>query len=264
LQKKGSVWIGNHISQLKKGKEIKMKKVLLLVLVVSMIAAAASLSFAAISATKHNLTANSQTGNTQTTRAQDGVTTASCRFCHVPHSGTIGAQNPPLWGRKTGTGTYKAYGAAAAGNAGVTAAGTAVSAIPGQRSLTCLSCHDGTISIGVTTKNNVDATVTMQGNVTGAGLLNPANFAATAYNPVIGTDLTNDHPVGLTYGGSGIIGPGLVDAAGGKVIGVYPLFGAGTDQMECSTCHDPHTTNTSFLRVDIASVDICADCHANK
>lgn len=102
----------------------------------------------------------------------------------------------------------------------------------------------------------------------------------------IGTDLTNDHPIGVTYpavNGSGTdwktpasagaitffesaTGPSGLDKTD---IRLYQT--AGEARVECASCHDPHGVPSAgpgstfiplFLRVDYASSAVCLTCHA--
>ena len=70
----------------------------------------------------------------------------------------------------------------------------------GSVSLACLSCHDGTQAMDVVI------------NLPGAGGHNPAGQEIDTLGigvmtgtpvPMLGTDLTDDHPISMTYGGGG-------------------------------------------------------------
>ncbi len=245
-----------------------MKKfyVLALVLVFVMVAAVA---FAGISTTKHNLTA---TGNSLSIHTTDTAATL-CGFCHIPHGGNTSVTNAPLWGRQirnTLATAYNVYGG------GHTLANTTVNQ-PGTNSLTCLSCHDGTIALGVNYKNGVSTAgytmVVGSGDV--AGYLSGNALAVAggqSYEPNIagstGNDLTNDHPVGLQYAGTGAVGSpaGLAALATATGRG-FKFYGAGSNIMECASCHDPHTTNAKFKRDPSAfgyAGDFCVACHELK
>ena len=125
----------------------------------------------------------------------------------------------------------------------------------------------------------------------------------------LGTDLSNDHPVSMQYGGGGIssstldgvtkdpdfaqvgtttglvntqvLGSGLrvwyietagntdagqhkddialysrTDGSGGSNPGINQPF------VECASCHDPHSNNSTFLRVTNTGSAVCLTCHA--
>jgi predicted CXXCH cytochrome family protein len=249
-----------------------MKRILVLCLIALFVLSAAT-AFATITATRHNLTAGS--GFTDTTDASASL----CGFCHIPHGGDTSVAGLPIWARDlTGLGPYTVYGG------GATLAGTIVNQ-PTTYSLTCLSCHDGTIGLGTVTKNGVASSFAMQttlnGGLTAGGAFQATNVdPATGYSPFIDTDLQNDHPIGFVfpaagYGAGGGV-PGititvnnsltpLANLTGATSGSVYPLFNS-TDTFECATCHDPHLEDTAgqtkFLRGPNA--DLCQDCHDSK
>jgi doubled CXXCH motif protein len=243
------------------------------VLWVGAAAPATAVGISDIRNTKHNLSAGSGNAVTATTESQ------VCVFCHTPHGATPGVA--PLWNRRLGTTTYTPY----------TSSSLDANAIqggldqPGGSSKLCLSCHDGTVAIGsVNVLNGVGSavqqgtqTITMQG--TGAGGTMPAGAGTTTgFTRNLGTDLTNDHPISVSYTNALALRDGelrVVDATqrfpagSGTTIGVRgpsgyrpkvplePTGAGGTGQVQCATCHDPHrretdTTkgNQKFLRLN--------------
>ena len=246
----------------RKGGDIIMKRLGLFFLVAACVLVAA-VAFAGIANTKHNLSTSGP--GTQIQNA------SVCGPCHIPHGGQTGGV-APLWARKTPTSNYSLYGN------GKTLSNTNVTS-PGTHSLTCLSCHDGSIAINTITKNGVDTTI---GNVTNnTAYVNSSGYivsvANSAYQALIGTDLTNDHPVGVVYN-SGAQYAGLTNSLTNQGSYYTPtgtnwrIYGGGDNsgKVECGSCHDPHTENNSghsgetnkFLRGSVAN--ICQDCHANK
>ena len=99
---------------------------------------------------------------------------------------------------------------------------------------------------------------------------------------LIGTDLTNDHPVGVTF--PAVNGPGTDWNTPGGVKGsslYFDMNGNGKmdkaevrtydGRVECASCHDPHGVPSAgpgsmfkptFLRVDNAGSALCLTCHA--
>ena len=107
---------------------------------------------------------------------------------------------------------------------------------------------------------------------------------------IIGTDLRDDHPVGVTYpttngpgtdwntpSGTKTVGGGTMrffdEVANGRLdkneIRLYAA--ANGPSVECASCHDPHgvpsgaagsTFQPSFLRKSIAGSNLCLTCHA--
>lgn len=242
-----------------------MKKVLIMIFLCVFVLTAVA-AYAVVSATKHNFTT---TGPGAT---MPGITV--CQLCHIPHGGSTATSGLPIWARTNpGANTFTVYNASGAGVNGFTLANTTVN-MPGTFSLTCLSCHDGTLAINTITKNTVNVTYAPINNTAsvyvnaGNGRLTTAFNATTGYRPNLLQDLRNDHPIGLQYRGTAATNAGLVNAANGAITNGsyrYPLYGSPADRMECASCHDPHDSPAGrqpMLRG--LTVQICQDCHANK
>ena len=97
----------------------------------------------------------------------------------------------------------------------------------------------------------------------------------------IGTDLKNDHPVGVTF--PTINGNGTDFNTPGGTKGSASFFDMDGDtsmdkedirvyggKVECASCHDPHGVQSggpssqfkpTFLRVDNAGSALCLTCH---
>ena len=240
--------------------------------------------------TKHNLSnVRSGTGvNGGTGFGASGVgdifTTAGagsdqiCVFCHTPHGANTAATAVPLWNRTIQSNIYTPYTMVGANSTGT--------ASVGGMSLACLSCHDGTQAM--------DAMFNAPGSGPGVGegtSGDPQNYTWTAGSsgdtssnhlraPItyLGTDLSNDHPIGMEYCG-GMSGATCLDTdfksgtdsspvkPNGAKIGALKLFGDGTvanSTVECATCHDPHISDANtqlFLRVTPVASEICLTCH---
>ncbi|MEW6374957.1 MAG: cytochrome c3 family protein [Thermodesulfobacteriota bacterium] len=156
-----------------------------------------------------------------------------CVFCHTPHNSASGVnQIVPLWNHGTTAATFTLYSS------------PSLNAVPGQpagNSKSCLSCHDGTVAI------DTYGTRTGTNFVSGSALL--------------GTDLSNDHPISFTYDAAlasadgGLVTP--VDAT--KVVTGIPLYGG---KLECASCHNAHdNANGDFLRNTNAGSALCFKCH---
>lgn len=169
--------------------------------------------------------------------------TQLCVFCHTPHnsndytSATLSAA--PLWNHQvTQETSYTLY--SSIGSATLNAS----LGQPGDISKACLSCHDGTIAINA-----------YGGATTGTAL--------GAVNANLGTDLSDDHPVGFTFDTALQTADGELNDPSAAPISGW-LFGVGKDQMECATCHDVHNTPgvSYFLRVSNVQSGLCLTCHA--
>ncbi|MBI5847472.1 MAG: cytochrome c3 family protein [Nitrospirae bacterium] len=255
-----------------------MKKTILIIML-SVVLMTGSAFAGTVANSKHNLLTGWTTGAIVSPHVAAAGSVTVCGFCHIPHGSTPNSA-APLWARDLttigGAFYYNTYGS---GSGNQTLAATPVGD-PGANSLTCLSCHDGSIGLGVTYKNGISNTQVMTSTpanllvaVSGTmGALNYAGYTASygagssdpGYNPAIGgpstTDLTNDHPVGVQYMLDGRAGLNAVLPNGA---GQFKFYGAGSNVVECATCHNPHDNDLSkFLRV--AKATICTDCHSNK
>ena len=196
-----------------------------------------------------------------------------CVYCHTPHAGTTAGG--PLWNRNAATGgAYQAYTSTTLNDNTFDPAGV---------TLACLSCHDGTQARN--TVINAPGSGAQGGTITGGETGAITNGIVNALAN-IGTDLRNDHPVGIAYCGGGLAGTVVTGCAdldfkaptastpwtyfemtsGGITadkndIRLYAQ--GGQQQVECASCHDPHNTlNGTFLRVSNARSAICLACHA--
>lgn len=151
-----------------------------------------------IAATKHNL----GTGGTSqiSVGASGSGSDQICVFCHTPHGSDTSAA-VPLWNKKLTTGPFQVYNSTAA---------SATSSIDGEIlavgsvSIACLSCHDGTQAMDNMINRPGSGLYDANGvNLWGVG--NATKMTGTPV-PVIGTDLRNDHPIGIAYCGGGLTG----------------------------------------------------------
>ena len=230
-----------------------------------------------IRGTKHNLSATADgttyvppyipavSGVVPTRTVKATTETQVCVFCHTPHGATLGLM--PLWNRKLSNATYIPYSSSSLDANAIQ--GTLDQ--PGGSSKLCLSCHDGTLAIGSVNVLNGLGSVTQQQSITMTGVAGASGVMAsgdgttTGYTRNLGIDLTNDHPISVTYSKALADRDGelrAVDATTqkdtdttGAIIGIRkssykpkaPLepTGAGNaGQVQCSACHDPHIRET--------------------
>ncbi len=160
-----------------------------------------------------------------------------CLPCHTPHRppfsamGANGASNI-LWDHELTTASFAMYAPLASGHS--------IGGQPGMSSKMCLSCHDGTTAVD------------SYGGYTG--------IAYISGDALIGTDLRDDHPIGLVYP-SGTTG--YNDPTSFPANGVRLVTSDGVDnRVECDSCHDPHGIGYSkFLRGTMAGSALCLQCH---
>lgn len=185
---------------------------------------------AGLATSKHNLSVNGP----GTVRAASE--TQSCVFCHAPHNSS---PNAPLWNRGNPGSSYTPYSSSTA---------LARAGQPTGASLTCLSCHDGTIALGEVLSRS--RRIDMAGGVT----------TMPAGNTNLGTDLSDDHPVSIAYTSS------LAAAHGGELADPATLTGRvkldANGQLQCTSCHDPHDdSNGKFLVMPNPASALCQTCH---
>lgn len=220
------------------------------------------------------------------------ATSEICVFCHTPHHTNTAYNMKPLWNRSSAAPTaFTAYG--------TTLGGTTINNTDiGSTTLACLSCHDG-----VTTFDNL-VNAPGKSGVTAGGADRNWDFAmpfaeapltATGYDHFtisgfscnlchnaqqisrlsIDRDLSNDHPVSVTYDAAkgGLRATNTViasiDLTTDLAASAGTAFGGNLAQnrwavkgyisntatiadilrdgkVECSSCHDPHFRNLSW------------------
>lgn len=179
--------------------------------------------------TKHNLSVSGP-GTIKATTEQ-----RVCIFCHTPHHST---DVMPLWSRKMSSAIYNLY-----------ASNTLVGK-PGQptgSSRLCLSCHDGTIALGMIF--NMPNEISMAGGVSTLPP-GPTNLE---------TDLSDDHPVSFAYTSTlastrgELSDPALLPPQVKLEDGQF---------LQCTTCHDPHKDlYGKFLVMSNDNSALCVACH---
>jgi len=195
-----------------------MKNFLILLVIIITKTATAS-----ILTTKHNLSASGP-GSVITTE-----TTRVCVFCHTPHNSN---SEIPLWNKDSTTAVYTLYGSPTL---------DATVNQPDGTSRVCLSCHDGTISVGAV--KNPDITFSMA-NTNNGRLTGSSN---------LGTDLTNDHPVSFVP----VVGDEINNPPAGDEVALDH-----SGKIQCTTCHNPHDdANGYFLVKSNQNSAICKSCH---
>lgn len=206
-----------------------------------------------------------------------------CKPCHTPHHAIAQDLSGRLWNHTLSTATYTLHGSSATGQ------GTRLDATKsgGQSDMDmasrlCLSCHDGTVALD------------SFGGMTGSTMIN-GGVAEAGGN--LGTNLSNDHPVGInaaynpSSGGAGHYRyKPLTSVSGGTIsvgsesirlvkvaTGVTPyqngdqVDGSGNPVMitdtwaiSCVSCHDVHNgagNEAGLLRVNNAGSALCLGCH---
>lgn len=264
--------------------------------------------------TRHNMTQRQGSGGGPQSFWMDNVRNnygEVCVYCHTPH-GANTKVSVPLWNRTIQSTTYTTYNQLGTGTL------TQTVSQPGAASLSCLSCHDGQTAIdsiiNMPGAGRYSASQETAADTSASGFLNSwttggqsgnypaanggqhntmvecmnchsagAGSVATSFASfVIGTDLRDDHPVGVTFpsGAPDFFQPGgttgalkFFDTDGNgradkQEIRLYKT--GGEYRVECASCHDPHgvpsggsgtTFNKTFLRKTNEASGVCLTCH---
>lgn len=222
--------------------------------------------------TRHNL---SPTG-TGTIKATNALDVQICIFCHTPHNAVLGNvytgnQLIPLWNHATTGAAFTMYTSSTMDST-PTAAPTSVTKA-------CLSCHDGTVAVGAlnwTYDYGYNTTIAMAG-------VNANGQIPSTSGAYLGTDLSNDHPVTMTYNTAlSVTDVGLRDPSTATVPANNPQAGQlvqtamlVSDTVQCSSCHVVHGVDPTFtfvaprtaatfvplMRVSKYQSELCTTCH---
>lgn len=260
-----------------------------------------------IANTRHNMTQRQPGGGGPNGSVMDPYRNdygEVCVYCHTPHGAS--PVQLPLWNRTIVNRTYQTYGAS---SSTMTQTVTA----PGLNSLACLSCHDGQTAIDsiinmpgsgrykasqatsvditfLNTWTNPSGTATfahgtmvecMSCHSSSSGFVGAGATAFETFN--LGTDLSNDHPVGVTFPFNNVDykEPAAIrgsvrffdaNANGHADSNEIRLYNTGDGfEVECASCHDPHGVPSggpgspfvpTFLRVSNAGSAVCLSCHS--
>ncbi len=250
--------------------------------------------------TRHNMSMSYLGGGAANMDAARNDYGEVCVYCHTPH-GANGTIDAPLWNRTNRNTTYTLY------NKPLTSGQTPTP--PGANSLVCLSCHDGTVAIdsviNMPNRPGLDSWDPAQQTSQNDTFLNtwPDNtpvrhatlndclmchnstnvFAPDFTVFMLGTDLTDDHPVGVSYPDTAIYDFNEPSTTRGNLRffdtngngradnNELRLYNSGDGfEVECASCHNPHGTPVSggtggalipsFMRVERQST-LCLTCH---
>jgi len=225
-----------------------------------------------ITTSKHNFQLQTNAVHVDPTSQEDGL----CVFCHTPHKG---ASSLLIWNHQFSVQAYSWRDVTSGRTTGGTSYPANLQTWSGS-TRKCLSCHDGTVSVGALYWSNATANpaVVMAGADQTAGRISNPAYIIPAFNPADPGDLSGNHPVGVPYSYGQVAstyngittGPDVRLAqwvaapTGVKIFGAggggAPVAGAAG--IECASCHDPHGTgNAFFLRVTKARSELCLSCH---
>lgn len=159
-----------------------------------------------------------------------------CLPCHVPHDAKTDddGSSMVLWSHSVTNETFLMYTGFASERPD-----RDQDEQPGGPSKLCLSCHDGATAV----------------DAFSGGPESPSVFAETS----LGTDLRDDHPIGVQYPPDGFAGfKPRANLPPVKLV----TWGGKNDRVECTSCHEPHSDDFGmFLRMDNTGSALCQQCH---
>ncbi len=153
-----------------------------------------------------------------------------CIFCHASH----GTDQTVLWNRTEGSTNYTLYGSPTMDSHTLP---------PGSHSRLCLSCHDGTVALGLVRNRPYPIEFPV-----GMDKIPPG------YRTNLSENLGDDHPITLDFN----------PHPTGELVctGCHSLHSGTNSNLECTSCHDPHSNvYGNFLVADPISGGICNQCH---
>lgn len=161
-----------------------------------------------------------------------------CAFCHTPHRAI---SDTPLWNHTLSTAHYTLYDSSTT---------HALIGQPTGSSRLCLSCHDGTVALGMV--ENRTQWIQFQGGTT--------HMPPGRSN--LETDLSDDHPISFIYDAA-------LASANGELKDPAAITGRAqpdhSGQVQCTSCHDPHDDQFGqFLVMDNYASALCTSCHNTR
>lgn len=190
---------------------------------------AALISASSIINSKHNLSSSTTKKVKQV--SNESVESEICIFCHTSH---IGSPSAPRWNHNDPGKIYTPYTSSTL---------KAKTGQPSGVSKLCLSCHDGTVALGMVRSQSPNTPFTQS--------------IGTEQN--LGTDLSDDHPISFRYDAELVFSNrGLKDPD--TLTGAIQLD--KNSQLQCTSCHDAHGSQYKYLlKIDDIAGNLCMTCH---
>lgn len=196
-----------------------------------------------------------------------GASDRLCSYCHTPHVPAAGIK-VPLWSRAAKI--DQSWGAYSSSTMDATAIDPSTSTGDQHKneSNMCLSCHDGSAMY-------TSASYVKRPHVTGVNPWVPYetraahDIAGRERNRIVnGTDYTNlshTHPVNFTYADALATDGALhtpVNTQYAYLDGTTKVGRLFNGKVQCSSCHNPHKTDTKMIQGTTSDGKLCVACHA--
>lgn len=229
---------------------------------------------AGVSNTIHNLS----TANPIAFQYQSNVDEV-CVFCHTPHGGLL---TGPLWNHSMpAADSFTHYNSATLSDY---LKGLDAGRDVNDESLLCMACHDGSVAVDhlINKPNSLGTDPVKFGSSTEVFIneVNDTPFAriGATFANLSGTgDLSDDHPISFSY--DSVLADPMYDG-GSKNLELNDVTAATTagvrffraeNNVECSSCHDPHVNYEGalggdedfrpFLIMPNTGSALCLACH---
>jgi len=214
-----------------------MKKLLVLLSVLALVAGFSGVSTAGIQGSAHDFSTFSFAGG------------QICLPCHTPHNGEL-VEGAPLWNHELSTATYNLY---------TSPSMTATVGQPTGASKLCLSCHDGTVAIdsfgGQTGTNFIPARFDLTTDLSND---HPISFTYDAALATADPGLFDPTTKIVT------IGSGTFSQTGS----ISQVMLEGGTELQCQACHSVHNDfvqgtaiSDALLKISIGGSELCLACH---
>ncbi len=177
-----------------------------------------------------------------------------CVYCHTPHGGRV---DRPLWNRPNPRGSYRMFDP--------NDLDMLADAQPTGNSVSCLSCHDGTVGLD----EILNPPNSYSGPSPAATPIEECDGCHSGGNPKGGLDfegvwfkpedMRKQHPISILYDPGR--DPNFNSAAEIQAAGLKLYDG----KVQCMTCHEPHSQRfRPFLRIPNSGQSFCMVCHRSQ
>lgn len=196
-----------------------------------------------------------------------------CVFCHTPAISVTGGVKPvtaPAWQHSIGKDLvftiYDDIGRLGSGKASV-----------GSQSVACLSCHDNNQAMAISsTSDDHPFGVPYRGFLKSRSSIAPLKRPSQnseeapfiAAKGLVALEEFRDASSGTVEGRTvwWVSQTGITARRGRSDLPLYVRTSSNkgdgdVPHIECSSCHDPHSANTTFLRVENSASRLCLTCH---
>lgn len=240
-----------------------MKRLLLIAAVILVVSSVVLAQTSLMLNTKHDLRVTSTKTNAQYIA---GASDRLCSYCHSPHIPAAGIKDP-LWARTAKI--NQSWGSYTGLQMDATAIDPSDNTGDQHKNVSnmCLSCHDGSTmytSTAYTTRPHVTGTNPWVPYETRTA----ADVPGRDRNKIVGgsdyPNLGHTHPVNFNYEDARLTDGALNVLANTKYAyldGTTKVGRIFDGKVQCSSCHNPHKTDTKMVQGTLTDGKLCVACH---